>query len=99
VRAVRKASAMSKAKGVKKPRVHLEFGQDGVTTVSPGLADDAEQSRVRGVNAAGELLAGEGLGAPLKANGAYLLDALGPVRSRDHVVGWRLRSQMIAPRS
>jgi hypothetical protein len=24
---------------------------------------------------------------------------LGPVRSRDHVAGWRLRSQMTAPRS
>lgn len=76
VRAVRKASALSKAKGLKAPRVHLGFGADGVV-VSPGMDDPAEQPKVRGVAVAGELLAVGGRGAPLKVNGMYLLDALG----------------------
>lgn len=77
VRAVRKASALSKAKGLKVGRVHLEFARDGVTVVSPGLEDDAEQSRVRGVEVACELLADASLDGPLKANGVFLLEALG----------------------
>lgn len=76
VRAVRKAAALSKAKGLKAPRVHLEFGSDGIT-VSPGMEDPAEQPKVRGIVSPGELLAGRELAAPLMVNGAFLLDALG----------------------
>jgi DNA polymerase-3 subunit beta len=75
VRAVRKASALSKAKGLKVPRVHLDFGPDGLT-VSPGLDVAEEQARVRGIPAPGEPLAGGVLDGPLKVNGTFLLDAL-----------------------
>jgi DNA polymerase-3 subunit beta len=74
-RAVRKAHALSKAKGLKAPHVLLEFAPAGVT-VSPGL-DDGVQDRVRGVAVGGEALAGGSLDAPMVVNGAYLLDALG----------------------
>jgi DNA polymerase-3 subunit beta len=75
VRAVRKASALSKAKGLKAPRVHLDFGPDGLV-VSPGLDVAEEQARVRGIPAPGEPLAGGVLDGPLKVNGIFLLDAL-----------------------
>lgn len=75
VRAVRKAAAMSKAKGLKQPRVLLEFGLAGVT-VSPGL-EGGEQARVRGIAVDGETLSGVDLAAPLVVNGLYLLEALG----------------------
>ncbi|MFH8805256.1 hypothetical protein ACH4F6_37900 [Streptomyces sp. NPDC017936] len=77
VRAVRKATALSKAKGLSKgPRVHLKFGPDGIT-VSPGMEDPVEQPKVRGIATAGELLAGRALDGPLIVNGLFLLDALG----------------------
>lgn len=85
VRAVRKASALSKAKGLKAPRVHLDFGPDGVT-VSPGMEDRAEQPKVRGIASPGELLAGRGLEGPLMVNGTYLLDALGTFAGNTLVV-------------
>jgi DNA polymerase III sliding clamp (beta) subunit (PCNA family) len=72
VRAVRKASALSKAKGLKAPRVHLDFGPDGLV-VSPGLDVAEEQARVRGIPAPGEPLAGGVLDGPLKVNGTFLL--------------------------
>lgn len=76
VRAVRKATALSKAKGLKQPRVLLEFDPAGMT-VSPGLDEAAGQARVRGVAVDGETLSGVDLAAPLTVNGVFLLDALG----------------------
>lgn len=76
VRAVRKAYALTKAKGPKVACVLLEFSPAGIT-VSPNLGDEKAQARVRGVVVGGEALEGGSLDAPLATNGTFLLDALG----------------------
>lgn len=75
-KAVRKATALAKAKGDgKSVAVRIEFGPDGRMSVAPKV-DDEVQAKVRGV-AVASTTDGEAPCEALGFNGAYLLDALG----------------------
>ena len=78
VKAVKKAHALTKAKGAKYLPVAIEFQPDGQMIISPTMEDGAEQAKVKGVTVHARTVAGTDQldGAPLGANGSYLLDAL-----------------------